>query len=929
MMTKQSGKAPQTHSAATIAKPNTTIASNVFDTKAPLPSDSTLEVLVNGEKAFGKVYEAINNAQNSVEIVCWGFQPSMYFVRGKQEKNIGELLLQKAEEGKEIKIMCWQTPWGTEKLLEDNTPGRHTLTTPHQILIYSHWMAFLRSDVQTIEDFERFVKANEGRFAGANIKQGYTGIQAHYDWAWFDLVEGGISLDEKSYKSSFEKFKKIKQNILLRKINHIDDKIGSWAKRVGNWKYDLTPDFLRNLGLEMNRWTSEAIEKVSYSISHRIFDTTPSNVAGKIEGLLLDPGIDKLYEIYEKNGGTENLATALKNAAGEISRTDTALNIHEKIQKNLAQVLDFLYPYKHIWEDIKQDGGILFDDVAEFIDSYIFCVHYAFLKQHAEFRYAFGKLTQVDAGEVPVYATPEKSGQNTAVSETTAVEDTKDSSIPVVTVPTVASISQKQFLKFHVREIPFEAVKNTVFDDKGLGGKAEKTLRVGPSHHQKTVLIDYEHPERAVGFVMGHNMLEAYWDTERHGKRATAPDLGAYYPVPREDVSSMVTGGVLYDLNENFVRSWEKIPMGIRSKKEAEEFVQQRRKIERSAFKPDKTKGTVLNAQILCTQPEFGLEEIKGFYYRLSELSTSYLYIENQYFRWPPLAEKLAKWGQKMAEQGREDRLCVFVVTNTSKEGLGRGRINTDRMLDILGRRDVMPGVGKQREIGRIGGSSLWKRITGRTEEEKRQDATPGLRQEKDRLVKLDPKNEEDRKKLRQIFKRDIPNVSVHICRLMSTEVSNRDRLDKVKDDPGASADERKANYEERWRIGKEKKRPEEIYIHSKVAIANDVFMTIGSANINTRSMQVDSELNVVTESEGVARKLRRELWRNHTGENAAVLNPEKIENLEQLKILYEKWGELMEDNRKLMEDGQPLTMSLMEFEMLDEDITPHRYDLD
>jgi len=53
----------------------------------------------NGEKAFGKVYEAINNAQNSVEIVCWGFQPSMYFIRGKQEKNIGELLLQKEEEG--------------------------------------------------------------------------------------------------------------------------------------------------------------------------------------------------------------------------------------------------------------------------------------------------------------------------------------------------------------------------------------------------------------------------------------------------------------------------------------------------------------------------------------------------------------------------------------------------------------------------------------------------------------------------------------------------------------------------------------------------------------------------------------------------------------------------------------------------------------
>ena len=148
----------------------------------------------------------------------------------------------------------------------------------------------------------------------------------------------------------------------------------------------------------------------------------------------------------------------------------------------------------------------------------------------------------------------------------------------------------------------------------------------------------------------------------------------------------MVTGGVLYDLNENFVRSWEKIPMGISSKKEAEEFVRQRREIKRSVFKPDKTKGTVLNAQILCTQPEFGLEEIKGFYYRLSELSTSYLYIENQYFPWPPLAEKLAKWGQKMAEQGREDRLCVFVVTNTSKEGLGKPFFFVQRAsLSLLG----------------------------------------------------------------------------------------------------------------------------------------------------------------------------------------------------------------------------------------------------
>ena len=50
-------------------------------------------------------------------------------------------------------------------------------------------------------------------------------------------------------------------------------------------------------------------------------------------GPSLDQGVDMLYEIYEKNGGTESLATGLKNAAGEIFRTDTALDIHEKIKK--------------------------------------------------------------------------------------------------------------------------------------------------------------------------------------------------------------------------------------------------------------------------------------------------------------------------------------------------------------------------------------------------------------------------------------------------------------------------------------------------------------------------------------------------------------------------------------------------------------------
>ncbi|MNF65659.1 hypothetical protein D3C84_474270 [compost metagenome] len=55
------------------------------------------------------------------------------------------------------------------------------------------------------------------------------------------------------------------------------------------------------------------------------------------------------------------------------------------------------------------------------------------------------------------------------------------------------------------------------------------------------------------------------------------------------------------------------------------------------------------------------------------------------------------------------------------------------------------------------------------------------------------------------------------------------------------------------------------VYVHSKLMIVNDVFTTHGSANINTRSMQVDTELNIAHEWASVTRELRRRLWGLHT----------------------------------------------------------------
>ena len=64
------------------------------------------------------------------------------------------------------------------------------------------------------------------------------------------------------------------------------------------------------------------------------------------------------------------------------------------------------------------------------------------------------------------------------------------------------------------------------------------------------------------------------------------------------------------------------------------------------------------------------------------------------------------------------------------------------------------------------------------------------------------------------------------------------------------------------------------MYIHSKLMIVNDVFTTHGSANINTRSMQVDSELNIAHEWASVTRALRRRLWDLHTEGKGAQDDP-------------------------------------------------------
>jgi phosphatidylserine/phosphatidylglycerophosphate/cardiolipin synthase-like enzyme len=59
------------------------------------------------------------------------------------------------------------------------------------------------------------------------------------------------------------------------------------------------------------------------------------------------------------------------------------------------------------------------------------------------------------------------------------------------------------------------------------------------------------------------------------------------------------------------------------------------------------------------------------------------------------------------------------------------------------------------------------------------------------------------------------------------------------------------------------------VYVHAKVGIVDDAWMTVGSANLNEHSLFNDTEANVVMRDEAFIRAARLRLWEEHLEEPA------------------------------------------------------------
>jgi phosphatidylserine/phosphatidylglycerophosphate/cardiolipin synthase-like enzyme len=97
----------------------------------------------------------------------------------------------------------------------------------------------------------------------------------------------------------------------------------------------------------------------------------------------------------------------------------------------------------------------------------------------------------------------------------------------------------------------------------------------------------------------------------------------------------------------------------------------------------------------------------------------------------------------------------------------------------------------------------------------------------------------------------------------------------------------------------------EPIYVHAKIGIVDDRWLTIGSANLNEHSLFNDTEVNVVTHDSGLARAVRLRLWAEHLGCEQADLEGDPSQ------IVDERWRPLAEEQLERRKQGEPSTHRL------------------
>ena len=97
------------------------------------------------------------------------------------------------------------------------------------------------------------------------------------------------------------------------------------------------------------------------------------------------------------------------------------------------------------------------------------------------------------------------------------------------------------------------------------------------------------------------------------------------------------------------------------------------------------------------------------------------------------------------------------------------------------------------------------------------------------------------------------------------------------------------------------------VYVHAKIGIVDDRWLTIGSANLNEHSFFNDTEVNVVACDAALARGTRLRLWAEHLQRAEPEVSAHSTEVIDRL------WRPIAEEQRQRVERGEPQTHRLSE----------------
>lgn len=254
------------------------------------------------------------------------------------------------------------------------------------------------------------------------------------------------------------------------------------------------------------------------------------------------------------------------------------------------------------------------------------------------------------------------------------------------------------------------------------------TLEFAATHHQKTIVIDYDDEgadAKPLAYVMGLNSLTDYWDRSAHafndplrgqndegdgsdhsvGKDWEYASSGQATLKPYQDFVSRIEGDAVAAVFKNFVEGWNSARKEDACAGSNDSSTVDLKKVPKRLTQ--RIRGPYQRVQIVRTQPSApggGEHAIERTYYQASSFARHYVYIENQYFQNTDWVRNLKAVRKKFVQdlgaagmpQTEIPTLHVIAVTPTPERWQMVPR--THDVVTELGQGDSMPDQDKQVE---------------------------------------------------------------------------------------------------------------------------------------------------------------------------------------------------------------------------------------